>query len=85
MEVMLDIKNVPKAMNPTQDSVIVFDGKTWYLTTKQDLLEDAYKVLKKCQEELEEIKQENREFKSNVSSQLVIMSDAIKALYEVNK
>ena len=53
MEVILDIKNIPKAMNPTHNDVVVFNGKTWYLTTKQDLLEDAYKLLAEATEELE--------------------------------
>lgn len=85
MEVMLDIKNVPKVMNPTQDNVIVFDGKKWYLTTKESLLSDAYDLLQECKSELESIKKENKEFKSNVSTQLIKMSNAIKKLYEVEK
>lgn len=85
MEVMLDIKNVPKVMKPTEDDVIVFNGKQWYITSKESLLKDAYKLLENCKQELEKIKQENKDFKNEVNKQLVFMRDAIKALYEVNK
>ena len=85
MEVILDIKNIPKVMKPTQDDVIVFDGKKWYLTTKQSLLEDAYKLIAKAKEELENLKAENESFKNQVNEQLGFMSDAIRKLYEVNK
>ena len=85
MEVILDIKNIPKVMNPTQNDIIVFDGKTWYLTTKQDLLEDAYKLIAKAKEELENLKDENESFKDQVNEQLSFMSDAIRKIYEVNK
>jgi hypothetical protein len=83
MEVILDIKNVPKAMNPTHDNVIIFDGSTWYLTTKQDLMADAYKLLDECKTELEKLKEENQNFKNEVNSQLKIMSNAIKKLYDM--
>ncbi len=85
MEVMLDIKNVPKVMKPTQNDVIVFNGKQWYITSKESLLQDAYKILEKCKLELEKLKKENKDFKNEVNEQLGFMSDAIKALYEVNK
>ena len=85
MEVILDIKNIPKAMNPTHNDVVVFNGKTWYLTTKQDLLEDAYKLLAEATEELEKLKIENQNFKEQVNEQLGFMSEAIRKLYEVNK
>ena len=53
MEVVLDIKNVPKVMNPTVDSVIVFNGKNWYLTAKENLLKDAYELIKEAKEVLD--------------------------------
>ena len=84
-DVLLDIKNVPKVMKPTENDVIVFDGKRWYVTTKESLLADAYKLIEECKAELVRLKAENKEFKSTVNNQLKIMSDAIKKLYEVGK
>ena len=83
MEVLLDIKNIPKTMNPTVEQVIVFDGKSWYLTTRESLLKDAYELIEKAKEELENLKRENQEFKVKVASQLYEMSELIKKLYEV--
>lgn len=85
MEVVLDIKNVPKVMNPTVDAVITYDGKKWYLTTKETLLTDAYKLIEKAKEELENIKKENKDFKTEVAHQMYEMSEIIKKLYEVEK
>ena len=85
MEVILDIKNIPKVMNPTVDNVIVFNGKQWYLTTKQTLLADAYKLIDEAKAEIETLKAENKEFKAKVANQLYEMSELIKKLYEVEQ
>lgn len=85
MEVILDIKNIPKAMNPTENDVIVFNGKTWYLTTKESLLHEAYKLVEDTKLELEKIKEENQEFRQKVAIQLYEMSELIKQLYEVKE
>ncbi len=85
MEVILDVKGVSKIMNPTQDSVIAFDGKQWYLTSKESLLEDSYKLIEEARQELEKIKAENQEFRQKVAKQLFDMSELIKKLYEVKE
>lgn len=85
MEVILDIKNVPKVMNPTVNSVIVFNGKDWYLTSKESLLKEAYELVEEAKQSIEKLKEENTKFKSDVATQLQTMSDAIKLMYEVEK
>lgn len=82
MEVILDVKGVSKVMNPTQDNVIAFDGKQWYLTTKESLLADSYKLIEEAKQELEKIKSENQEFKQKVAKQLFDMSELIRELYK---
>ena len=81
MEVILDIKNVPKAIHPTVDSIIVFNGKDWYITSKESLLKEAYELVDNARLELENLKKENKEFKSTVAKQLYDMSELIKKLY----
>lgn len=83
MEVILDVKNVPKAMNPTQDDVIVFNGKTWYLTSKASLMKEALEMIDKCQKELDKIKKENAQFKKEVAQQVRDLSELVKQMYEV--
>ena len=85
MEVVIDVKSIPKVMKPTVDDVIVYDGKKWYLTTKDSLLKEANDLVKKANSELARIKEENANFKKEVANQLSTMSKAIKGLYEVKK
>lgn len=81
MEVILDVKNVPKVIKPTVDAVIVFNGKDWYLTNKESLLKEAYKLVEETRTELEKMRKENKDFKSTVAQQLYDMSELIKKLY----
>lgn len=83
MEVILDIENVPKAMNPTQDDVIVFKGKTWYLTTKKALMKEALDLVDECQKTLKTLESENSQFKKDVAKQIYDLSELVKKLYEV--
>ncbi len=85
MEVILDIKNVPKAIKPTKNDVIVFNGKQWYLTDKESLLGEAYALVEAAKQNLERIKEENNAFKAQVAKQLYDMSELIKQLYEVKE
>ena len=92
-EVVLNIKNLPKVMKPTQNDVIVFNGKEWYITTKESLLAEAYEFvengkkdlaaeLQRIRKELEATKLENTNFKKEVAGQLYQMSQLIAQLYK---
>lgn len=82
MNVVLNIKNTSKIIKPTKNSVILYDGKDWYVTTKEELLKECSELLKKCNSTLEEYKQENTEFKKDVGKQLKQMTDLIQKLFE---
>ena len=82
MEVILNIKNVSKVFDPKEGDVIISNGKDWYVTTKEDLLKDAYKILKNCKDELSGLKAENENFKKDVAVQIKAMSDLIQQLYK---
>ena len=81
-EVLLNIKNVPKVMKPTQDDVVVFNGKDWYITSKESLFAEAYKLIGECNAELEKVKKENSDFKKSVAKQLVELSELVEKLYK---
>ena len=81
MNVVLNIKNASKVVKPTKNSVILCDGKDWYITTKEQLFEEWTTLLNKCNNTLEEYKQENTEFKKEVGSQLKQMTDLIQKLF----
>lgn len=77
MQVVMDIKNMSKITKPSVNNVILYDGKTWYVTTKQELFKEYDLKLKKFEEMIEE----NKKFKKEIASQLMEMSDFIKKLY----
>lgn len=81
-QVLLDIKNVPKVMKPTQNDVVVFNGKEWYITTKESLFAEAYDLIGQCKQELEKLKKENSEFKKSVAKQIVDLSGLVEKLYK---
>ena len=82
MNVVLNIKNASKVIKPTKNSVILCDGKDWYITTKEQLFEEWTGLLSKCENTLEETKQDNTEFKKEVGRQLKQMTDLIHKLFE---
>lgn len=76
MKTVLDVKNMSGVMKPNVNNVILYNGKEWYVTTKQDLFREYDKKIK----ELEKLIEENAKFKKEVSSQLAEMSEIIKTL-----
>lgn len=77
MKLILNVKNSTKAVKPSSDNVILYDGKDWYVTTKQELFKEYNSKLK----EFEKVIEENKEFKKEVAAQIVEMSNLIKSLY----
>lgn len=59
MKIALEIKNMKKAIKPSKDSIIIHDGKDWYITTKQDLFreyDDKFQTkLDECDEKIAEM------------------------------
>ena len=83
MRVALDIKNMSKLTKPTKNDVIVYDGKEWYITTKDDLLKEAMDLVHKCENTLEEFKQDNLEFKAQTSKDIKDITDTAGKLLEL--
>lgn len=54
MKICLEVKNPGRAAKPAKDNIIIFDGKTWYITTKKDLFEEFELRLAKKEKELNE-------------------------------
>lgn len=77
MKIALTVKNTSRTFKPTTNDVILYDGEMWYVTTKNDVLKEANETLQKCKEELAKIE----EFKKEVASQLLEMSELLKQLY----
>ena len=82
MDVVLSVKNMSKIVKPTTDNVLLFDGKQWYVTTKQDLFKEFATLLNQCNSKLSDLEQQNSEFKREVALELKEMTELIHRLFE---
>ena len=85
MKISLDIKNISKIQRPSTNDVIVYDGQSYYVTTKQDLLKEAYDLVNQAKKELAAIKADNQKFKVETSSTIVELTNTVKALLNLKK
>ena len=83
MKVALEIRNLSKLKNPIKNDVIIFDGKEWYITTKEEILKEANDLLLECKRELASVKRENKEFKQQTSKDILELTDTVRALLEL--
>lgn len=78
VKVGLNVKNGSKIFKPTAGDVVIYDGKDWYVTTKDDLFREyqakVNAVLLETTEKLDKIEA----FKQEISSQMLEMSEIIK-------
>ena len=78
VKVGLNIKNGSKVFKPKQGDVIIFDGKDWYVTTKEDLFREYDQKFTQKLEELNEKVEEMQEFKEEISDKMIEMAGIIK-------
>ena len=83
MKVALEIRNLSKLKNPIKNDVIIFDGKEWYITTKEEILKEANDLLLECKQELASVKRENKEFKQQTSKDILELTDTVRTLLEL--
>lgn len=88
MEIALKVKNLSGVTKAKKDNILIYDGKEWYVTTKEQLFKEYdERFSKKLNEasnklkEFDEMIKENKQFKIEVASQLKEMSELIKKLY----
>jgi hypothetical protein len=82
MKVVLEVKNTSKIIKPTENDVILYDGKQWFVTTKQILFKDWNKLLNQCEKKLADLEKQNSDFKREVGLQLKEMTELIQKLFE---
>lgn len=80
MKIMLDVKNMSRAIKPSKDDIMMFDGESWYITDKKSVLGEAFELLEQSKEELESLKKENEDFKKEIAKQMLEMSEIIKEI-----
>ncbi|MCR4661693.1 MAG: hypothetical protein K5765_06840 [Clostridia bacterium] len=82
MNVALTVKNTSKILKPTKDDVLIYDGKMWYVTTKEDLFKEWTKLLNEANEKIQQLEKQNLEFKKEVGLELQQMTNLIAQLFE---
>lgn len=83
MKIAIDVKNMKKAIRPSSGDVIMFNGNDWYITTKEDLFKEYQEKVDAKLSEVENELLELRRFKTEVSSQLIEMSEVIKSFVKL--
>ena len=87
MKLGLEIKNPKKVIKPSTNDVILYDGKAWYVTTKQDLFKEFEERIAKKEKELDsKIKECNSKIaevdnlKKDVANQLLTFGEIVRKL-----
>ena len=84
VKVGLEIKNGSKVFKPKAGDTIIFDGKEWYVTRKEDLLSEAFAFMDQLKAELALLKEENANFKVEIAEQMLKFSKIIEKIYKDN-
>ena len=82
MKVVLSVKNTSKIINPSENDVILYDGKQWYVTTKEEMFKEWTVLLNQANQKLQDLEDQNTQFKKEVGSQLREMTELIHKLFE---
>jgi len=83
MKVALNIKNMKKAIRPANDDVIIFDGKDWYITTKETLFKEYQDKVDAKIAEVNAKVAEMEAFKRETSSQIAELAKVIKQFVQM--
>ena len=85
MKLVLDVKNASALKQPREGQLIIYDGEKWYVTTRQELFKEYETKLDSKLEAmsnlLDELKNENQEFKNSVSKDIIKISDIVETMY----
>ena len=86
-KISLDVRNVKKIIRPTRNDVILYDGKEWYVTTKEDLFKDFNDRIEEREEEFEkrmkklnDALKEFEQIKVDNAKQIAAMSKTLREL-----
>lgn len=78
MKIALNIKNMRKAMRPANDDVIVYDGKEWYITTKETLFKEYQDKVDARLVAADAKIAEMEAYKGKISSQIAELAEIIR-------
>lgn len=85
MKLGLDIKNPRKAIRPSKDDIIIYDGKQWYVTTKEDLFKEFEERISTKEKELDDKIEEMNEFKVKSAKQIATIAQIVEDFIKEDK
>ena len=85
MRIAIDVKNMSRMKEPSANDVIVYDGRQWYVTTKDEILKEANETLSKCEKTLARLEAENQEFKQQTSKDIIEIAETTKKLLKMKE
>lgn len=83
LKVGLEIKNGSKIFKPQKGDVVIFDGKEWYVTTKDDIFKEYQNKVDAKLADVEKELKALRQYKAEVASQIAEMAAVIKQFVEL--
>lgn len=85
MKIVLEVQNVKKSITPSKDNIIIYDGESWYVTTKSDLFKEYderfEEKIKECEEQIETMNQ----YKKEISQQMLDIKEIIQNFVELKE
>lgn len=83
VKVGLNIKNGSKIMKPKAGDVIVFDGKDWYVTTKDDIFKEYQEKVDGKLAQVDKKLQQIEKYKADISKDIQTMSETIRKFVNI--
>lgn len=83
LKVGLEIKNGSKIFKPKKGDVVIFDGKEWYVTTKDDIFKEYQDKVDAKLAEVDIKVAEMEQYKKDTSAQIAEMAAVIKQFVEL--
>lgn len=80
MKIAIDVKTNKKAIRPSPDNIIIYDGKDWYVTTKKDLFAEYDKKFEDKLEECDVKIKEMKDYQISISKQMLEYNELIKEI-----
>jgi len=78
VKIGLKIKNGSKIFKPKKGDVVIFDGKEWYITTKDDIFAEYQEKVDAKLQEVEQELEAMRQYRGEVSSQIAELGSIVK-------
>ena len=83
LKVGLEIKNGSRVLKPKKGDIVIFDGKEWYVTTKNDIFREYQEKVDAKIAEVNAKVAEMEEYKRETAAQIAEMANVIKQFVEL--